>query len=207
MDKRKNKIILWLLTWAGLLLVVVYSPIGSPDLYKPQVYYYQNQGVNFNGAIENAPRVGNISSNDNNDISIPTYTAPRKNYSTYSVDAPKRGSSNGIVAMGGVSGRSSVTKQNNTSGNGGGFGGSSFSSSRKKTDNNVTSQIGINTFSTDLSLNGDSTTKQSVDYTPGSGATDPGEDPEGPPIPVGDGYWFLSLLAIGYLIWKTKIFR
>jgi hypothetical protein len=206
-DKRKNKIILWLLSWAGLLLVVIYSPIGSPDLYKPQVYYYQNQGVNFNGAIENAPRVGNISSNDNNDISIPTYTAPRKNYSTYNVDAPKRGNSSGVVAMGGVSGRSSVTKQNNTTGNSGGFGGSSFSSSRKKADNNVTSQIGINTFSTDLSLNGDSTTRQSVDYTPGSGATDPGEDPEGPPIPVGDGYWFLTLLAIGYLIWKTKIFR
>ncbi|MFZ4725082.1 MAG: hypothetical protein ACOYMD_06510 [Paludibacter sp.] len=205
MDKRKNKIILWFLTWAGLLLLVIYSPIGSPDLYKTQKYYYQNQGVSFNGAIENAPRVGNVSSNDNNDISIPTYTAPRKNYSTYAVDAPKKNNSSAASTVGSTSGKT-VTKQNNTTGNGGSFGGSSFSSSRKKADNNVSQQIGVNTFSTDLSLNGDSTTRQSVDYTPGSGATDPGEDPEGPPIPVGDGYWFLTLLAIGYLVWKTKLF-
>ena len=203
MDKRKNKIILWFLTWAGLLLIVIYSPIGSPDLYKHQIYYNQNQGVNFSGAIENAPRVGNISTNENNDISIPTYTAPRKNYSTYSVDAPKKNNSSAASTVGSASGKT-VSKQNNTTGNGGSFGGSSFSSSRKKADNNVSQQIGVNTFSTDLSLNGDSTTRQSVDYTPGSGATDPGEDPEGPPIPVGDGYWFLMLLAVGYLVWKKN---
>ena len=186
-----------------MLLIVIYSPIGSPDLYKHQIYYNQNQGVNFSGAIENAPRVGNISTNENNDISIPTYTAPRKNYSTYSVDAPKKNNSSAASTVGSASGKT-VSKQNNTTGNGGSFGGSSFSSSRKKADNNVSQQIGVNTFSTDLSLNGDSTTRQSVDYTPGSGATDPGEDPEGPPIPVGDGYWFLMLLAVGYLVWKKN---
>ena len=206
MDKRKNKIILWFLTWAGLLLIVIYSPIGSPDLYKHQIYYNQNQGVNFNGAIENAPRVGNISTNENNDISIPTYTAPRKNYSTYSVDAPKKNNSSAASTVGSASGKT-VSKQNNTTGNGGSFGGSSFSSSRKKADNNVSQQIGVNSFNTDLSLNGDSTTRQSVDYSPGSGGTDPGEDPEGPPIPVGDGYWFLMLLAVGYLVWKKYIYR
>lgn len=35
-------------------------------------------------------------------------------------------------------------------------------------------------------------------YTENSGGTDPGGDPEGPPIPVGDGIGFLILLVLSY---------
>lgn len=35
-------------------------------------------------------------------------------------------------------------------------------------------------------------------YTPNSGGTDPGGDPTGPPIPVGEGWGVLLLLAAGY---------
>ena len=194
------------MTWAGLLLVVVYSPIGSPDLYKPQIYYYKNQGVNFNGAIENAPKVRGISYNNNADITIPNYNLTSKNYTNYSVSSSThKMNDDGTVGIIG-SGNKSITKQS-----GGGdakyLGSGSFSSSRKKSNDNSVPQMGFNSLSSDLSLNGDSVTRQSVDYTPGAGGTDPGEDPLDPPIPVGDGFWFLLLLASGYAIWKMKLFR
>ncbi|HRT00728.1 MAG TPA: hypothetical protein P5312_11880 [Bacteroidales bacterium] len=43
------------------------------------------------------------------------------------------------------------------------------------------------------------------DDTPNSGGTDPGGDPVGPPIPVGDGIGFLILLASGYGGIKMKL--
>ncbi|MBP8945067.1 MAG: hypothetical protein KBG25_04080 [Paludibacteraceae bacterium] len=42
-------------------------------------------------------------------------------------------------------------------------------------------------------------------YTENSGGTDPGGDPVGPPIPVGDGIGFLILLALGYGGIKMKL--
>lgn len=42
-------------------------------------------------------------------------------------------------------------------------------------------------------------------YAPNSGGPDPGDDPPGPPIPVGNGIGFLILLAVGYGI-KRKFF-
>ena len=38
-----------MLTWAGLLLLVLYSPIGSPDLYSGNKYYMPAKGVRFGG--------------------------------------------------------------------------------------------------------------------------------------------------------------
>jgi len=40
---------------------------------------------------------------------------------------------------------------------------------------------------------------------PGSlGYTDPGTDPSGDPVPVGDGFWILLVLLVGYAGWKLK---
>src|SRR5450759_1973386 len=78
----QKNILVWVLPLAGLLLVVLYSPIGSPDLYKQRKYFIENQGVNFNGGIKNAPKGKN-------------------NYSSYPVKntATSYGQSTGYVAI------------------------------------------------------------------------------------------------------------
>jgi hypothetical protein len=56
---------------------------------------------------------------------------------------------------------------------------------------------------TDLTtLENNTADKQSVGYTPGAGATDPGDEPIGDPIPVGDGWVFLLVLVATYAGWK-----
>lgn len=47
MHKSENTLLIWILSWAGILLTLLYSPIFSPDLYKNKKYYDENQGVNY----------------------------------------------------------------------------------------------------------------------------------------------------------------
>src|ERR1035437_9321006 len=85
MHKSENTILIWVLSWAGFLLALLYSPIGSPDLYRHRNYFNENQGVNFNGegisrgsreisflkVIANSPR-GISGQNEDAEINIPT---------------------------------------------------------------------------------------------------------------------------------------
>ena len=48
MTNSENTLLIWVLSIAALLLAVLYSPLGSPDLYHPRKYFAENQGVNFN---------------------------------------------------------------------------------------------------------------------------------------------------------------
>ena len=48
MTNSENTLLIWVLSIAGLLLAVLYSPLGSPDLYHPRKYFLENQCVNFN---------------------------------------------------------------------------------------------------------------------------------------------------------------
>jgi hypothetical protein len=50
MNHSENTLLIWVLTIAGILLAVLYSPLGSPDLYHPRKYFTENQCVNFNVA-------------------------------------------------------------------------------------------------------------------------------------------------------------
>jgi len=49
MNKNENTLLIWVLTTAGILLAILYSPLGSPDLYYTRNYFSENQSVNFNG--------------------------------------------------------------------------------------------------------------------------------------------------------------
>jgi hypothetical protein len=69
--KRQKGIMTWILVWAGLLIVVLYSPIGSPDLYYSQNFYMENQSVAVNGSIANAPKENNASNNSEVALDIP----------------------------------------------------------------------------------------------------------------------------------------
>jgi hypothetical protein len=47
--------------------------------------------------------------------------------------------------------------------------------------------------------------KQSINsYTPGTGGTDPGDDPTGNPIPVGDGWYLLAFFGVCYAAFKMR---
>jgi len=104
----------------------------------------------------------------------------------------------------------SVTSKSNVMQNeknsGGSLGGSLGATiiSQTKNENNTNPQLNefIALNSIDLSIFSDLTPKQGGGYTPGSGATDPGEDPTEEPLPVPDGFWLLLFMAIGYAAFK-----
>ena len=48
-------------------------------------------------------------------------------------------------------------------------------------------------------------TKQNTNgYTPNTGGTDPGGDPTGAPIPVGEGWYLLFFFGVCYAAFKMK---
>jgi hypothetical protein len=99
-----------------------------------------------------------------------------------------------------------ISNQNNTGGStGGGIVNAGTAIVGKTTeDNNSNPQINrfIALNNIDLSIFNDYSSKQGVGYTPGSGATDPGEDPTEEPIPVPDGFWVMLMMAAGYTAMK-----
>ena len=209
MNNKKKNILVWIFVWTGLLIAVLYSPIGSPDLYSNKGYFAGNQSVDFAGsAIENAPKGDGFSyQDDDNRIDIPDYssgeTSPGYAVSRHSYSESESGSS-------GYATQSSSTSQSintNKSSDNLGSGGSSFISNNSSKGGDASSEVamnngGITTLSTDLATT-NSSTKQAVLSHSGHG-TDPGGNPTGPPIPVGDGWIFLLVLATGYGVWKKK---
>ena len=206
MTKKGGKILLWILSWAILALVIVYSPIGSPDLYTGNKYIVYNQGVNFSGGIANAPKVHNYAEqNITPDLGIPAYTPEQKSYYVHSAGGTSKinnGTNYSVSTP--ATGRTGTT-----SGGGGGVSGiATFGFSRSTQSNPASANSGVGSISltSDLTTVQDPTvtTKQGASAGALDGGTDPGGDPTGPPIPVGDGYWLLMLMAAGYAFWKRK---
>ncbi|MDR3652978.1 MAG: hypothetical protein P4L34_08415 [Paludibacter sp.] len=206
MNKRQKNIFIWIFTWAGLLLAVLYSPIGSPDLYTSKSYFIPNQGVVFNGGeIKNAPAISQQDGNNYNELDVPDYSSNLKtNYAvnnypsstyksstpnTYSVQTPTN--QNPKASSGADIGSGGVFISNNSSGR------SSANS------NTVVMNNGITTMSTNL-VTGNVRQLATNGTLDTGGGTDPGGDPTNPPIPVPDGWGFLLLLAAGYGILKQR---
>lgn len=101
--------------------------------------------------------------------------------------------------------QSGSTYSNEIKTSSGGFAGGqgvTFSGRTSRNSTNTNTQTGFTALNIDMTIFKDLNTSQGGGYTPGSGATDPGEDPIGNPIPVSDGYWFLLLMAVGYGYFK-----
>jgi len=198
-SKQKNIFIL-IITWAGLLMAVLYSPIGSPDLYTTDTFFAGNQGVNFNGkSIPNSSDFNGGSSNSN-EINIPDYNSTELKSSHYAVaNYPTTGGASSTSYS--VQTQSYQTDKSGSSAVGGG--GSTFisnNSSRSGANSSAVSMTsgGITTLTTNITSN---STRQDASAST-TGGTDPGGDPIGPPIPVPDGFGFLLLLAVSYAILK-----
>ena len=228
-DKSQKNILVWVLTWAGLLLAVLYSPLGSPDLYRPKQFYIANQGVNFNGGAiaEFSNRVDNTkkieiknnnkkySGGSNNNSSENLITANNNNARSVKVvihdsntstpnSSANFGRNNAASAISNNS-RQVTNNSNVSSGMGGDLYSFSVRNSKNKTTNNLSPEL--NSLSTELDLLTNNTTTRQLDGTPLAGTTDPGGDPFGQPIPIGDGWIFLLCLAAMYGIWKFKVNR
>ena len=267
--KNENRVIIGIIVVATVLLVILYSPWGSPGNYIENCSYGLRTGVNFSSRIENGPR--EVFSNSygysessvpyaesgylelRGDLHSPLGTVPETHLSTnYAVNSNVH--SNKIAVTSSSSGFAptavyNVTKtqsNNNINSNNtiipvlGAVSVQNLSALLKKnisTNANITSVSGL---ISSLNLNGVSqntssseTKKQgfatlTTDLTPADGNllvsgpmkidggstpgdpgdlgyTNPGDDPTGDPIPVGDGFWVLLVLLVGYAGWKLKI--
>jgi len=47
MNKQKQTVLIWILITASVVVLLLYSPWGSPDIYAERTYFAENQGVNF----------------------------------------------------------------------------------------------------------------------------------------------------------------
>ena len=201
MKNKKRNTIIWLLTWAVLFLVVAYSPIGRPDLYVGTTYYISNQGVNFKGGIANAPKAVAYSTEEN-ESEITDY-APATSYnagdagntSEYSPQNTNSSSAN----------YSRATGSNQGSGQSG-FIALSGNASKGSAQGTATAQSNdVSSLSSDLALTSSaSTDRQAAAPNQPNGGRDPGGKKPKDPIPVGDGMWFLIIMAGGYVFWRKQ---
>jgi len=204
MEKRKKGILIWMLTWASLLLAVLYSPFGSPELYSSKNYFDDNQGVSFkNGEIANAPIVKNKARGGSNGLSVPDYSVNTSNSHPYAISNSGQNINNDIGSV------SSLAANNSSNGStpGAGLGDANFSSSKsgKNTSSDGNSQNnGFASSSSDFSLLADNNMLRQGAGTvnPLTDTTDPGGDPFGDPIPISDGWGFLLLLSAVYIVIK-----
>ena len=187
----------WLIVWAGLLIVVLYSPIGSPDLYSPTNYYFINQTVPVEkGTIVRTPKRNFESDNNSNDAELPDISQSlERNYAVGNYPSANNRSQGTLYAM-----QTPSYQTNNSSGSGNtGTGVSPFFTNGNSHGETGTAGIsmtnGMTAISVTSNLNNNGLTKENVNtYTSGSGGTDPGGDPTTDPIPIGDG-WVIFILS------------
>jgi len=200
----------WIIIWAGLLVAVLYSPIGSPGLYSSQNYYVENRSITTgNIVIQNSPKVNSASENSENGLDIPDISSmPRTNYSVsnyQSAHSGSHGSSYGVQSQ-------SYQNVNSSGSTGQSQEGSSFISSGKSSSRNsagssaIVMTNGITTLSVTNDISSNSTKQSATPYRGGSGGTDPGGDPTSPPIPVGDGWGLLVMFGLCYVAFKKRLF-
>lgn len=208
LNKRQKKILTWIVVWAGLLIVVLYSPVGSPGLYSSQNDYVDNLSVPLqSGATIHLSKGTSSSEDDDNGSFLPDITTtPATNNSTgnYQSANPSTGGSS-------YSSQQSTYQNTNTSSSGASGGaGVSIIASGSSRSSNGTSGIamtnGIASISTTNLSTTNTTTKQSSSSstTATGGGTDPGFDPTNGPIPVGDGWWALLMFGGIYVVLKRR---
>lgn len=205
-DKKRKNILVWALAWAGLLVAVLYSPVGSPGLYTPSNYVgSQYGGMNAGAKITDVPTIkAGVAANSGNTGSQ-SYTGRAGGQNVYSASGNAFDNRSNSGAGGGFS-HSAFGNQNAREKASGIGGGSAMvitsARGRNSNDNTVAQNTSVVSLSTDMTMFDDySTNKQSVGAG-GDGGTDPGGDPTGPVIPIGDGWVFLMVLVSGYSIWK-----
>jgi len=196
----------WIIVWAGLLIVVLYSPIGSPGYYSSiGNYYVVSQPVTLtNGTTLNTPKANSSEASNSDELIIPDANLTSKT-STVGGRNPS-----GNATSGGSSYGSMQTKsyQNSNGGTGGMSGGGSFIASGGSRSSAGTSGIIMTNGITTLSLTSEvstATSRQGAKAGDPPTFTDPGRDPDlSTQIPVGDGWGLLVLFGACYVAFKKR---
>jgi len=202
--KKQKSIRLWILVWAGLFIVVLYSPFGSPYLYTSKNCYVEYQSFTFeNGTIPNASKIKSSPEYNYNELDIPDVSvSSNTNYSVGSYSSAPTSYSQGSSYGGGQT----QSYQNNNSFRGAGGGGSFIASGRSGSNAAFSSfsiTSGITTLSLTTNLNASVPKQMSTASTEDDGGTDPGGNPTDNPIPVGDS-WGLFIMLMCYAFLKKK---
>ena len=215
MDGSGKTLLIWVLAGAGLLVLLLYSPWGSPDLYTNRVYFAENQGVNFSSGIKNAP-TGKLTEYTDADLSIQDYYAERRKATNYSANRynPSTVRTNRNIAYNkSVPSNPHLNRResggmHSSNDNGGGSSTFKTSDTSHKSSLNAFSTPTVNSTSVDLSLFGDSTAQKSIDS-----AQRPAPDTTGAerfniePAPIPEGWGFLLSLCAIYAVIKFKLFK
>lgn len=211
MHKSDHTLLIWVLSWAVVLLALLYSPLGSPELYKNKKYFNENQGVDFNKIIIlNTPNNDN-SSNNVEELNIPVQNRTKKNYN-YSVDAVSSHRSASFNTQSSV--RPYNHKRNSTystnAGSAGGGVSSATISGNRNTNNSSSNQLnagGLTQLGGLLAMNETNsalTTDSTAVQDPQNDSTQPLQKADEPNIPVGEGRLLLLLMAGIYIYFKSR---
>lgn len=202
--KNKNQIIyIWsFIILASFILLLLYTPLGG-GLKQPSTKLYKtmNKSVQFGGAITHSPKIKSSQHNKAAETEIlaasdlPSYTRKTK------VSRNKIKNQSSTYAV--ISKTSKNSKSNSASGIGGSLTliGSKESSNSGGSENAYANNV-RQPFSNE-SLNTNPLRKSPMDDSEVS-KHDPGGDPKGKPLPVGDGILFLMASAILYAFYKYK---
>jgi len=206
--KKRKRILTWILVWAGMLIVVLYSPVGSPDLYSSQNYLVYYRPVAFKSEITaHAPKQSSVTEKIDDGLIIPDVNSGLTSKHSIASYRQATTSLNGLSYE--INETSSYKKYNSGSGRSG-EGDFSMITGRGSHNSAGTSEVVITNGMATLSLTSgenNSIIRQSAKSdTPLLGGTDPGGDPTYPAIPVGDGQGILILLAWCYTIFKKRVF-
>jgi len=174
-----------------------YQVNAVPDIHYMVLGFQAGEAVeNFPG-IANAPKIRPHPNYDDPEIMVPDYNSLPKVYIVNSQAGTSKPISPANYSVF-LSSKNRGVLSPGSNGAGGGL--SCAGSGSMLTHQNNTSQpVGISTFNTDLAQDQDPSTRQLTPPGVLEGGTDPGEDPETGPIPVGDGLWILILLTASYV--------
>lgn len=101
MQLKRNIIQISLTVFSALLLALLYSPWGSPDLYNKKSYFAENQGVYFQGKIANASSIANTSEGYSQSEGVfPEYKKAQTTHPAYNGSAKLLSQSAGVVGSG-----------------------------------------------------------------------------------------------------------
>ena len=205
MNKLQKNIGTWIVIWAGLLIAVLYSPVGSPGLYSSQNYFAANQpAILKQGAIQNAPARKSNQENNESELDMPDISPVSKTkFSSGSYNLPTTSSTGLYSGMQNSSYQSDNSVRNESGGNG-----TAIIAGRSSRNSEGTSGMTLTNGLTTMSLTSElnPANRQSATAVTPTGGPDPGGDPTGDPIPVGDGWGILVLLAFSYVLVKRKLF-
>ncbi len=207
MENRKKNIIAWLIIWGGLLLVILYSPIGSPDLYTAKKYYVPDQGVQFTGGeIANAPTLKHRIRSTYQETNVPDFNSLELNNTSYPVIVPENSFNSKPLDISSPGFIPPISTQKIT-GSGSGIGGGMLTFTGKSTKQTSTTPAnGFMALNTTLNgLPGNTLFKANEGTAQDPGGPDPGGGPTGDPIPVGDSWGLFILFGMCYSLLKRWI--